>query len=69
MSKIFGVMLSAALLCGSAGAAMAATMDQPCEAQLQAQVKTLQAEVTALQAGDNVQQAGPASDFQIATGG
>jgi hypothetical protein len=68
MNKIFGVMLSAALLCGSAGAAMASTMDGNCEAQLRAQVQTLQAQVAALQAASDVQPAS-AADYQMPTGG
>jgi hypothetical protein len=77
MNRIFGVMLSTALLCGGAGAAMAANananMEQPCEAQLQAQVNALQAQVTALQADVNVQYdaapAGQTPGDQIPTGG
>jgi hypothetical protein len=68
MNRIFGVMLSAALLCGSAGAAMASTTDGNCETQLHAQVQALQTEVTALQESSNVQSASPA-DYQMPTGG
>lgn len=60
MNKIFGVMLSAAVLCGTAGASFAATTDGNCEAQLRKQVQTLQQEVAVLQtAGCNVQSSVP----------
>jgi hypothetical protein len=68
MNRIFGVMLSAALLCGSAGAAFATTTDGNCEAQLHAQVQALQNEVAALQSDSNVQSESPA-DYQMPTGG
>jgi uncharacterized protein YceH (UPF0502 family) len=71
MNRIFGIMLSAALLCGSAGAAMATTTtttDANCEAQLHAQVQALQAQVAALQASSDVQSAS-ASGYQMPTGG
>jgi len=68
MNKIMMAALSAALLCGTAGAAMAAPAADPSQAQLQAEVTTLQAEVAALQAVSNVQPAcGPGA--MIPTGG
>lgn len=66
MNRIFGVMLSAALLCG--GTALAATPDENCETQLHAQMQMLQAEVAALLAASNVQSKS-AAGFQMPTGG
>jgi hypothetical protein len=68
MNRIFGIMLSAAMLCGSAGAAFATTTDGNCEAQLHAQVQSLQAQVAALEASSNVESAS-ASGYQMPTGG
>ncbi len=68
MNKMFGLMLSAALLCGSAGAAFATTTDQNCDTQLHRQVQTLQQQVAALQADSNVQSSSPAG-YQMPTGG
>lgn len=67
MNRIFGIMLSAALLCG--GTALAATPDENCETQLHAQIQTLQAEVAALLAASNVQSDESASGYQMPTGG
>lgn len=70
MNKMFGVLLAAVMLAGPAGAAPAASMDQPCEAQLRAQVQALQTEVSALQAGDVVQtDTGTATGYSIPSGG
>lgn len=64
MKTMFGMMLSAALLCGSA--AMART--EPCDAQLHAQISALQAQVALLQANSNVQSDSIAG-YQLPTGG
>ena len=76
MNRIFAFTLSAALLCGSATAALATTTDGPANAQsqapsraqIQAQVQALQAEVVALQANGNVQTDSRA-DYSFPSGG
>lgn len=69
MNRIFGVMLSAALLAGAAGAAFAdTTTDAKCDTQLHAQLQTLQQQLAALQSAGDVQPA-PATGFQLQTGG
>jgi hypothetical protein len=67
MNKMFGVMLSAALLCSSA--AMAKTTDAPCDTQLHAQISALQAQVTQLQENSNVQQSDSIVGYQLPSGG
>jgi hypothetical protein len=62
-------MLSAAILCGSAGAALANTADAPCDTQLHAQISVLQAQVAQLQENSNVQQSESAAGYQLPTGG
>jgi len=47
--------LSAALLCGSAGAALAVPAAGAADAQLQAQVAALQAQVAVLQSASDIQ--------------
>jgi len=66
MNKMFGVILSAALLCG--GAAMANTTDKNCDTQLRAQINALQQQVAQLQENSNVQSDSPAG-YQLPTGG
>ena len=69
MNKFRTVLLSAALLAGSAGAALAGPMDQNGQSQLSAELQTLQQQqLSAQQCGGNVQ-AAPPTGFQVQTGG
>lgn len=59
MNKIFGLMLSAALLCGTTGTAFATTTDGNCDTKLHQQVQALQKQVAALQATIDIQSSLP----------
>ncbi len=56
MNRMMMAALTAAMLCGSTAAALAAPPAGTADAQLQAQVQALQAEVAALQSVSDIQQ-------------